>query len=254
MSYNTPLSNLDNCNTDYIYSQYKETISELIAYIEVYEHDLPEDVMVEVAELFQMIAFYETDNKGDEVGRALCDTGVKVMQSLYIHVICLFMSKIQEYKKVFKKFKYKGVMQDGTNFIAIVASEEGKIVKSFSTKLKLLYKGKVRISLRELNFMQQLKYLSGYFRMMVLPSLKTFVHEPYIPQNILIVDNLEEEDLEEVYIATKGLLCKYESIFPAVISNGAERSLGMSIFLAVTSWIIPIGLLIPVLMKFFFGK
>lgn len=254
MSYNTSLLSSESCNTDLIYNQYKDTISELIAYIEVYEHDLPEDVMAEIAELFQMIAFYETDIQESDVRNALYITSVKVTQSLYIHAICLFINKIQEYKKVFKKFKYKGVMLDKINFINVAKSEEQKIVKSFSAKLKLFYKGKIRATLKCLKFRQKLKYLFGYFKVSVIPSLKVFKHEPYIPKNILAVDNLEEENLREVYNETKDLLQKYEKIFPEVISNGANKTLGMSIFLAVTSWIIPIVLLIPMFIKLFGGK
>ncbi len=257
MSYNKSLLSSESCNTDLIYNQYKDTISELIAYIEVYEHDLPEDVMAEIAELFQMIAFYETDIQNmqeSDVRNALYSTSVKVTQSLYIHAICLFINRIQEYQKVFKKFKYKGVMLDNINFINVAKSEEQKIVKSFSAKLKLFYKGKVRATLKCLKLGQQLKYLFGYFKVSVIPSLKVFKHEPYIPKNILVVDNLEEENLEEVYNATKELLQKYEKIFPEVISNGANKTLGMSIFLAGTSWIIPIVLLIPMLIKLFGGK
>ena len=46
MSYNTSLLSSESCNTDLIYNQYKDTISELIAYIEVYEHDLPNDCIL----------------------------------------------------------------------------------------------------------------------------------------------------------------------------------------------------------------
>ena len=43
------------CNTHYVYEKYKAEISELIAYIEVYEHDLPAEIMAQTAELFQTI-------------------------------------------------------------------------------------------------------------------------------------------------------------------------------------------------------
>lgn len=257
MSFNTSLSNLKLCNTDIIYNQYKHTISELIAYIEVYEHDLPGEIMAEIAELFQMVACWETetqDMQENDIMSALYNTSVKVTQSLYKHAICLFIKKIHEYKKLFKKFRYKGVMIDNENFVYIVQKEERSIVKSFSEKLKLLYRGKMGAALASLTFIQKLKYLFGYLKIVIRPSFGMFKHEPYLPKKILIIDNLEEENLADVYIRTKELLEMYEKVFPKVISNGANRTLGQSIFLAITGWIIPIVLLIPMLIKLFEGK
>lgn len=257
MSFNTPIPNLQLCNTDFIYNQYKNTISELIAYIEVYEHDLPEEIMAEIAELFQMVACLETETQDmleNDMMSALYNTSVKVTQSLYKHAICLFVKKIHEYKKLFKKFQYKGVMIDNENFVYIAQKEEKEIVKSFSEKLKLLYKGKMGAALGSLTFIQRLKYLFGYLKIAIRPSFGMFRHEPYLPKKILIIDKLEEENLADVYKRTKELLKMYEKAFPKVISNGANRTLGQSIFLAVTGWIIPIVLLIPMLIKLFDGK
>lgn len=100
------------CNTHYIYEKYKAEISELIAYIEVYEHDLPAEIMARMAELFQTIALCETGNdfeSNDTLQQLLEDTFHKINRCLNKHTIYVILQKIKQYKIIFKKYNYKGV-------------------------------------------------------------------------------------------------------------------------------------------------
>lgn len=245
------------CDMCAAYKQYKSSISEFVAYIEVYEHDLPEGVMAEIAELFQMLAFYETENQDvqkDDMDKTLQDTVTKVKQSLCLHATCLFINKIEEYKKIFRKHKYKGVMVGNTNFVDIAKKSEKDISKSFGEKLKLFYKGKVKIGIQELSFKNKVRFLLGYLKVRFKPSFKTFKKEPYFPKTIFEVNNIEKENLLDVYKNTKELMEMYQEVLPSVISNGTNKTLFISIFIAITGWLIPIALLIPTIIKMIGGE
>ena len=93
------------CNTHYVYEKYKAEILELIAYTEVYEHDLPAEIMAQMAELFQTIALCETDNdfeSNDRLQQLLEDTFHKMNRCLNKHTIYVILQKIKQYKIIFK--------------------------------------------------------------------------------------------------------------------------------------------------------
>ena len=66
MTVNTDQENLI-YNVQYIYDKYKEVQSEIIAYIEVYDHDLPDVIVNEIVELFQIVAVYETSTDTEKI-------------------------------------------------------------------------------------------------------------------------------------------------------------------------------------------
>lgn len=239
-------------DTKYIYDKYKETLSELIAYIEVYEHDLPTEVMAQIAELFQSVAVYENRINSTEDGdlsNLLLESNLKITQSLYKHAICLFIKKIEEYKRMFKRFQYKGVMLNGKNFAEVVKRKEKEIIKSFSEKLKKCYKKDFLTTLRSLSVRECVSYLAGYIKVSVVPSFFSLKKEPFLPINSTILEGIEEVDLANIFIYTKELLELYESILPKVISNGAKQSFKMSMFVAILGWVIPIVGVIPIIIE-----
>lgn len=144
-----------NCDTDFVYKKYRDDISELIAYIEVYQHDLPEPIMAIMAELFQTIAACETDSNfpdSSELVSMLDKTTWKVVQSLKYYSVCLFIAKIQEYKKIFHKYKYKGIlMDDGQKFCTVAQQIESRLCATFSGNLRSYYKGNVISTLKGLS-------------------------------------------------------------------------------------------------------
>lgn len=256
MDYDASLLNAQSCDTNTVYKQYKNIISDIIAYIEVYEHDLPGDMMAVIAELFQMLAFYETESQDiqeNDKSEALYDTLIEAQQSLCLHAICLLIKKIEEYKKVFRKYKYKGIMEGSENFAKIVKREEKRLSKIFKNRLNFLYKGKLKTGLKGLSIKEKAKFLFGYLLIQLRPSFKTFKKEPYIPKTVFIND-FKQESLMGIYVDIKILMEEYQKVLPAVISNGTNKPLFISIFIAVTGWFIPIALLIPTIIKLFGGE
>lgn len=240
------------CDTNYIYKMYKDIISDLIAYIEVYEHDLPAEIMAQMAELFQTMAICETDESipmNSELSTMLEQTAWKITQSLYKHSTCLFIKKIYEYRKIFRKFKYKGVFIDGKKFYQIADDMEREICKLFSQNLKKCYKGKTLITLRNLSFRDCCQYMRSKFVVFFSSSFFILKKEPFLPEERLIAANRAVADFSNVYNMAINLLEKYENVFPLVVKNGRNRSLAMSVFVAVSAWIVPIVLTIPIILK-----
>lgn len=239
-------------DTCYIYQKYKEKISEIIAYIEVYEHDLPANIMAQMAELFQAVATFEIDNhslRSDGVERMLKETDLKITQSLYKHSIYLFMKKIYQYKKIFRKFKCRGVLIEKENFCEKSKKEEKEIVRMFRKKVKRCYKRKFLNTIQTFSIGDGFRYFFGYIEISLLPSSCLFKQEVSLPADDLITSDMEEVDLSGVYTKARTLIGDYEKVFPQVISNGANKSRAMSIFVAISSWIIPVLLSVPVIMK-----
>ena len=242
-----------NCDTNFVYKKYKEEISELIAYIEVYQHDLPASIMAIVAELFQTISVCETDDNfpnSPELVSMLDKTTWKVVQSLRKYSICLFITKIQEYKKIFHKYRYKGVlMDDGRKFHIVAQQIESQLCSTFSNDLKCCYKGNTFSTLKGLSFKEKIQYLYSKIKILLFPCFRIFKKEPFLPTERLVLPSIVDVDFTDTYIGTKDLLEKYQNIFPKVIKNGKNQSFAMSVFVAVSTWIIPIILSIPIVLK-----
>lgn len=230
------------------YDIYKNTISGLIANIEVYEHDLPREVMAQMAELFQIIASYESEideSRRGYIWKAVEETQIKVTQYLYKHTTCLFIKKIEEYKKTFHKFNYQGVMCKEERFCDIAKASEKEIQKRFVTQLKKCYKTNLLKNIKKEKLRKVFAYIVGYIRICILSSFSKLKNEPYIPIN----DLKDEIDLKDVYKTTESLMKKYQEVYPNVINNGRKRSATMEIFWAICTWVIPAIASIPVVLK-----
>lgn len=212
--------------TEYICKHYKSALSEVIAYIEVYEHDLPTDVMAQIAELFQAVAIFEDSNdpaERQDMSRLLWQVDLKVTQSLYKHAICLLIKAIEENKRVFKKFKYKGVMLGTRNFFEVAEEIEQKIVTDFCREMRQCYKGNTASVWRTMTMKERMRYGVGYLKVCTARSFFLLRKEPYIPINNLLTNDFNDENLEKIYQETKKLLKKYEMVMPKVIGNGARH-------------------------------
>lgn len=256
MSFNTSSSEKETFDAENVYKHYKNTLSEVIAYIEVYEHDLPTDVMAQIAELFQAVAIFEDSNNPEEredVSRLLQQVDLKVTQSLYKHAICLLIKAIKENKRVFRRFKYKGVMLGNKYFFEVAKEKEQMIVTDFCRKMRQYYKGNTAVGWRTMTMKERMLYCVGYVKVCIARSFLLFKKEPYIPINNLLTDDFDDESLKNVYRETKKLLQMYEMVKPKVIGNGSRQSIGMSVFVAITGWVIPVLLAVPVIMRLVSG-
>ena len=242
-------------NIKLAYDLYKKTISEVIANIEVYEHDLPERVMGEIAEFFQVIAAYETEldlTPKAELLELMHATHFWITQALYKHAICLFIGKIHDYKKLFQKFEYKGVVIDEVNFYLTAKEKEKEISKQFIKELKTCYGHMIPIWHLEWKWKDNFLYQEGWLRVMFGRGFRALKREPYIPINELPTGIC----FEEIYSKAKALLKEFEAVCPEVINNGRSQTLIAKLASAVVAWIIPIAVSIPVVKQLidWFGK
>ena len=259
MTVNTDQENLI-YNVQYIYDKYKEVQSEIIAYIEVYDHDLPDVIVNEIVELFQIVAVYETSTDTEKINfqPLLREGSLKITQALHKYAICLLIKKIEEHKKLFKKFYYKGVWINeykykeveivSENFAEFAQNREKEIIHTFSDRLKRIYQKVFWKTLKELKLKAKLLYLIEFARNCIVPSFGFFSKNPLVQIDSVQIE-FEEVELSDIYEDTKALLKLYEDIAPKVISSGAKKTLGFSVFSVVTGWIIPILLIIPVIKK-----
>lgn len=235
-----------------IYTHYKEVISDLIAYIEVYEHDLPGNIMAQIAEFFQDIAVYETsDTDKILLSNSIQSTKNMVSQSLYKYTISLCINRIYKHKKRFKRYNYKGVMiRDDSknkerNFYIIANERQNNLLSKFNKCLKDCYKGKVIKSIVNMSFKESILFLLGYIKFQLMPcSLIKFKRDIFIPHELLI-----KVDMKKIFESAISLLELYQNNYSRVISNGARTPFLRSVFFAIVSWIIPILLAIYPVMK-----
>lgn len=233
----TPLDVKAKCDTNHVYEKYKTEISELIAYVEVYEHDLSAEIMALTAELFQAIALCEVDSNPENnasLHEVLDDTFNKVNRYLNKHTIYVILKKIKQYKKIFKKYNYKGVyIKDGQKFYEYAEQTEAAIVETYYARLDDCYKQATCRKGERLKFKDRCKYRFS----------KLLKKEPCLPTDELTVD------FTDCFLSAKNLLQCYQNVFPKVISNGKKQSPGVSFFNFIVTWLIPLALSIPIIWK-----
>ena len=238
-------------STEDVYTLYKTEISEMVAYIEVYEHDLPPLLTSLISEMFSAITV--ANISGYEESAELTELIQSVVQYIRLHTIFVFINEIAERERLFKRFKYKGAMIPDTDVHVFdeVEKKKNKAVSLLTKKLKKYYQYslKTMVSLvtdpdSPYGFRDLLTYLRDYLYLYRIKRLSTW-NEPFIPADCLSINEGSIGDLYEDYGNFRELLSFCESHMPDVITTGPRVNMHMSIFVAVTSWIIPIALGIP---------
>ncbi len=230
-----------------IYYEYKNEIAEIIAYIEVYEHDYPDRPMSQMAELFQCMANYETKD-GDDKSYAkilLDDSFSRIEQYLYIHTIWLILFEIFKYKKVFRHFKYKGVYIEKDdkeeNFSCIADEKEEEITTEFSEHLLSHYKANGTYSIFSILASEKsLSQIRNFLKLKRGITFKSFKKEPYIPLEFLNTNNLTE--LKQTFKKAKDLLEYYQKAYSDVVSNGKTISFKSVCFNILANILFPLGM------------
>ncbi|MCR5811224.1 MAG: hypothetical protein K6G34_07490 [Lachnospiraceae bacterium] len=238
-------------STEEVYALYRTQISEMIAYIEVYEHDLPPVLTSLIGEMFSAITVATISDY--EESAELTGLIKSVVQYIRLHAIFVFINEIGERERLFNRFKYKGAMIPDTDIHVFdeVEKRKNKAVSLLTDKLKKYYQysAKIMFSLvadpdSSYGVRDLLTYLVDYLCLYGTKSLSEW-DEPFIPADCLSINEGNIDDLSEDYDNFKELLSFCESHMPDVINTGPKVNLRMSVFVAVTSWIIPIVLGIP---------
>ena len=236
---------------DGVYELYRTQISEMIAYIEVYEHDLPPLITGLISEVFTTIAVAESAGEEEVLGlHYLIQT---VVQAIRLHAIFVFIHEIGEREKLFKRYKYKGAMIPGEDIHIFDKIQEMKkiAVSNLTDKLKRYYRRSicsmfsiVRDSDSQYGIRDLLIYFKDFAKLYVFKRLIKW-EEPFIPLDFLVIEENESLDLSKEYSDFRQLLSFCENHMSDVINTGPKTSLRSNVFVAVTSWIIPIIIGVP---------
>lgn len=234
-----------------VYSLYSEQISDMIAYIEVYEHDLPPRITGLIGEMFSTIAVANILDDEDPTG--LDDLIQSVAQAIRLHAIFVIIREIGEKEYLFNNYQYRGAMIPNTDLHVYdeVKKMKKAAVHSLADKLKYYYRFSMRAMVALVldadspyGIKDYFKYLIGYSHLYGFKSFNKW-KEPFIPPDFLTPLETTGKDLSDDYCAFKKLLSFCEEHMSDVINTGPKSSLRSRVFVAVTSWIIPIAIGIP---------
>ena len=233
-----------------IYDFYRTQISDMISYIEVYEHDLPPLITGLISEIFSAIAMASILDEEDLAG---LDAFIQnAAQAIRLHAIFVFIHEIGEREKLFSNYQYKGAMIPGTNIHIYdeVKKKKKTAIHDFTNKLKKYYRyslknmfSMVRDADSSYGIMDFFVYIKDYIKMYECKKFYRW-REPFIPLDFLATIE-EGEDLSQDYNNFKELLLFCENHMSDVIITGPKVNMRSSLFVAVTSWIIPIAVGIP---------
>jgi len=245
-------------NTTHVYNIYSNKISDIVAHIEVYEHDLPVKIMAQIAELFQNVALAEnignnkttTSELKKQVSLFLQESTDKIVDSLYLYAICLFVKQIKKYQQIFHKYHYKGINVFDRPLYKILKKQECKIRKELNRILKKHYKEKCFLTICYSPLYIRLIYFLKYIQITIFPFLNTMKYSKYMPRDQFDINYTLNQDIEALYKETKLLLNIYEKMMPVVLKNGPKQSVPYTIFIIIASWIIPILAGIPIICQF----
>lgn len=239
-------------STDDVYTLYRKEIADIVAYIEVYEHDLPPVITGQIAELFTSIAVFEADDQEMRFN-GLKQSSEVIVQAIRFYAIFLFIHEIQEFEKLFRKYHYKGAIIPNSDLHVYneIRKMEKDIIPCFKEKLKDYYRssfkgfcGTIFNSEEPYGINDLFRYIKGYMSLHFKRSIRG-LNKPYLPSECLVNSNEDYVDLSKDYEEFKGLLAYYEEHMPDVINSGPKQGVLMNTFIAVTSWFIPIAVSIP---------
>lgn len=182
-----------------IYEKYSKCVSKLIAKLEVYDHDLPDDIRGYIETTFRLLSS-SSKYSGDQAIK-ICDYTYKfqffLVNTLYIKLTDLYLKDIKKYKRIFKTFNYKGIKHERTNKkFKDFYNDEIKKIKSLKRKGKKLYKN---------NYKRHKDKLNNGFQ-------------------VNVVSCKEILELEKAYKTAEKLLEEAEKYYPSIINNGTTNT------------------------------
>ena len=122
-----------------IYEQYSTTASQLIAKVEVYEHDLPNEIRGLIETSFRSLSASATVEEEKALDAYMMTLYYQsfLVNTLYGILIKLYIKKIKKLKQTFKKFNYHSVKaEQDTPLMAYLDSQLNKICNLYKKKKK----------------------------------------------------------------------------------------------------------------------
>ncbi|MBE6534827.1 MAG: hypothetical protein E7678_07705 [Ruminococcaceae bacterium] len=203
-----------------VYSKYSETISALVAKAEVYLHDLPKQVCGLIEMVFRILTTSAVeDKKSDEI--ALCAASLEyelfLLNTLNALLIECYIKEIKRYRKLFKKFKHKGViLENGTSFMKEINVQ----LKSACAMFKIGKKKYKRMY--SLNFLEYMVMLGKFSKI----ENKFSWMERFIPYRLDVEIGIGAEisELDQCFQKVQGIVDICENNYSTIINNGYDSS------------------------------
>ena len=203
-----------------VYSKYSESISGLIAKAEVYLHDLPKQICGLIEMVFRILTTSSVeDEKSDEI--KLCVASLEyelfLLNTLNALLIECYIKEIKRYRKLFKKFKHKGViLENGTSFMKEVDSQLKSayvMFKSGKKKYKRLY---------NLNLLEYMVMLGKFSKIEnKFPWMEHII--PY-EFDVKIGIGTEILELNQCFQKVQNIIEICEKNYSTIINNGYDSS------------------------------
>ena len=203
-----------------VYSKYAKSISALVAKAEVYLHDLPKQVCGLIEMVFRILTTSAVeDKKSDEI--ALCSASLEyelfLLNTLNALLIECYIKEIKRYRKLFKKFKHKGViLENGISFM-----------KEINVRLKSAYAmfkiGKKKYKrMYSLNFLEYMVMLGKFSKIeSKFPWMERFI--PY-QLDVEIGMGAEILELDQCFQKVQDIVDICENNYSTIINNGYDSS------------------------------
>ena len=196
------------------YSLYKNTISSLIAKVEVYAHDLPmpvysiTDNIVRMHSLVAQIKERDQSIKGYEQIIQYENFFVNI---LYLILTKLYVSQIKAYIKILKRFNYKGVCIDNTP-ILYDAKRQIKNISCLMSQGKKILK-----NIYSIKWIQIEVFIGN-----VPPFIRKFINRKV---DIMNENSQLISELSSAFHTAQDTLNLCETNFPNIVNNGYNESL-----------------------------
>ena len=198
------------------YSAYKNKISDLIAKVEVYAHDLPFSIHGIIERIVQMHSLAElTEDRDQKIERykAIIQYEDFLVNILHLMLTNLYVSQIKAYIKILKRFNYKaeGVCEGDSPVLCNVEKNVKHIkclVRQCKKKLKEVYS----ISSPQIE--------------MFVGNVPAFLEKLVDREAEVRIGSSEEiSDLKAAVDEAQDTLKRCEKIFPDIVNNGYNESL-----------------------------
>lgn len=213
-----------------IYKLYSNQINDLINKYEVYIHNFSNEVSVAIMDVVNQLSLVSTIIDEAEQIKQLNDT-YNLLYCLH-YILCLEISsycleQVNKYKKIIKKFNYKGV-----NYIPD-KDEDPSLGDNKFFEI---------INQREKNLEDKLRKYDSIFKSLIDKTNSQFDY--YNLDNIAntMVGDATVEDLTEFANASDKFLKDVERHYPKIIDNGYSPPLWQRCLNFVVFWAVPIAL------------
>ena len=236
------LNNIIKEEKERIYNKYASDISESIAQIEIYAHDLPRQISGLIETIFDMLAIAAAENNEDDNKRWYTYIWYQVSfleDLLNLYLVDLYVKQVRKYRKIFKKFNHQGVkVQNDFSLLSFIDSKM-KEIKKLSKSKKRSFKKKYGLN-------------EFYFRVLLN---KRALFEHFIKKDFHIKANVDGELLQVKRLADSAneLVSLCEDNFANVINNGYNSSVIKKIWNFLLQ-ALPLGLAVYGVIQLIMGK